>query len=291
MVTTPPAGKWRRVTREHPCPVCGKPDWCLTSADGTAAICPRISSPKRCGEAGWLHWLTDQRPAGRFVRHIPLSRAPTRTDLDRLAEQYGADLDPGRLHQLACQLGVSGASLIALGTGWSEGHGAYSFPMVDDGGTVVGIRLRRPDSGKFAVRGSKAGLHVPAGPAFSPGERLLLAEGPTDCAALLDLGFPAAVGRYSCLGDLRLLAGMARRWRPGDVVIVADADEAGQRGADNLASVLVCYCPAVRVIVPPNGVKDVRDFVRAGGTRADLEAAIAAAPVRRLRVATGRACP
>jgi hypothetical protein len=73
------------------------------------------------------------------------------------------------------------------------------------------------------------------------------------------------------------------------VVIVADADESGRRGADRLASVLVCYAPAVRVIEPPPGLKDVREWMRAGGTQADVERAIGAAPVRRLRVVAGRA--
>jgi hypothetical protein len=278
---------WRRVSRAHPCPICGKPGWCLVSANGTAAICPRVESPRRAGDAGWLHRLADA-PTGprRHVRHVRLTTAGP--DLGPLAEQCRAALDPGRLHQLAAGLGLTPASLTALGVGWSAARGAYTFPMQDAGGRVVGVRLRGPGGRKWAVRGSKAGLHIPAGPPFRPDGQLLIAEGPTDCAALLDLGVPAAVGRYSCQGDLRLLAALARLWRPGEAVIVADADEPGRRGADNLASALVCYCPAVRVIVPPGGAKDARDFLRAGGTWADLEAAIDAAPVRRLRITTGR---
>ena len=44
-----------------PCPVCGKPDWCLVAEDGSAAICARIEegSVKRCGDAGWLHILRE----------------------------------------------------------------------------------------------------------------------------------------------------------------------------------------------------------------------------------------
>jgi hypothetical protein len=260
----------------------------LLSADGTAAICPRVESPRRAGEAGYLHRLGEV-PAGprRHVRHVRLAAAGP--DLGPLAEQCRAALDAGRLHQLAAGLGLTPASLTALGVGWSAAHRGYTFPMTEAGGRVVGIRLRGPDGRKWAVRGSKAGLHIPAGPPFRPGGQLLIAEGPTDCAALLDLGFPAAVGRYSCQGDLRLLAALARQWRPGEAVIVADADEPGRRGADSLASVLVCYAPAVRVIEPPGGVKDVRDYLRTGGTRADLEATIGAASVRRLRVMTGRA--
>jgi hypothetical protein len=181
--------------------------------------------------------------------------------------------------------------------------------MSDCGGQTVGIRLRRPDGAKYAVRGGREGLFLPAGPvptgglsdsracasegtAADPqmeGSRLLVCEGPTDAAALLDLGYVHVAGRPSCTGGVKLLAELVRRRRPGDVVIVADADEPGRIGADNLASVLVCYVPAVRVIVPPGGAKDVREFVRAGGIRADLDRAIEAAPLRRLRVSTVRA--
>jgi hypothetical protein len=45
----------------------------------------------------------------------------------------------------------------------------------------------------------------------------------------------------------------------------------------------------VRVIVPPNGIKDARDWLRAGGTRQDVEEAIRAAAERRLRVSSKRA--
>jgi hypothetical protein len=33
--------KWRRVNHKSPCPICGKPDWCLLSLDGVVAACAR----------------------------------------------------------------------------------------------------------------------------------------------------------------------------------------------------------------------------------------------------------
>jgi hypothetical protein len=281
------ASEWRRVSCAHPCPICLRPDWCLVSADGAAVICPRVESPRRAGEAGFLHRLADA-PAGprRHVRHVPLTVAGT--DLGPLAAEYLAALDAGRLYQLACQLGVSESSLTALAVGWSAGHNAYAIPMRDCEGRVVGIRLRTPAGRKLSVKGGKEGLFLPAAPA-PPCERLVISEGPSDAAALLTLGFEHVTGRPSCTGGVKLLCELMRRRRPGDVVIFADADEPGRRGADSLASVLVCYTAAVRLIVPPNMAKDVREFLRAGGTREDLEAMIDAAPVRRLRVATARA--
>jgi len=58
-MTTATASKWVRVTKHNPCPICGKPDWCLTSEDGKSAICARTESDKPAGNkgAGWLHTL------------------------------------------------------------------------------------------------------------------------------------------------------------------------------------------------------------------------------------------
>jgi hypothetical protein len=66
------------------------------------------------------------------------------------------------------------------------------------------------------------------------------------------------------------------------VVIVADADEPGQRGATRLSDVLVCRVLAVRIVTPPAGIKDARAWLLAGATRVDVEQTIAAATVRRL---------
>ncbi len=58
-MTTVTTSKWVRVNRYSPCPICGKPDWCLISQDGKAAICARIESDKPAGNkgAGWIHML------------------------------------------------------------------------------------------------------------------------------------------------------------------------------------------------------------------------------------------
>ncbi len=79
-----------------------------------------------------------------------------------------------------------------------------------------------------------------------------------------------------------MLVELVRRRHTTDVVIVADGDEPVQRGANNLASVLVAYAPAVLVIAPPPGIKDVREWLRAGGSRQDVEQAIETVPARRL---------
>jgi len=288
---TIPSGRahynWRRVNKTHPCPVCKHPDWCLLSADGTAAICARVESAKRAGEAGWLHRLVDApwQPERRFVRVVRFlaNAAPRAEDLGRLAAQWRDEVDPGRLHQLAVSLGLSIESLCHFSIGWSAGHRAWSFPMAAADGNVLGIRLRRPNGFKFAVTGSKEGLFVPS-TVEADSSPLVICEGPTDAAALLDMGFRSVVGRPSCTGGIKLLVELVRRRQRPDVVIAGDNDEPGRIGADNLASVLVAYAPAVRIIAPPAEIKDAREWLRAGGRRPDVEKAIGRSPVRRLAV-------
>jgi hypothetical protein len=207
-------------------------------------------------------------------------------DLTALAERCRAAASPERLAGFARSLGVSAESLAALRVGWSADNLAWTFPMSDPAtGRVVGIRLRTPSGAKFAVRGGREGLFVPVSDP-APDEPLLVAEGATAAAALLDLGFRNVVGRPSCTGGVRHLIALVRSGRPQGVVIIADADEPGRRGAATLASALRVYAPGVRAVEPPGGVKDVRAWTRAGATRADVEHLVQAAPARRPTVRT-----
>ena len=76
---------WLRVNRHCPCLICGKPDWCLISQDGTAVICARIESDKPAGNkgAGWIHKLTEdrqllQKPTATASNDYPLASIPRR---------------------------------------------------------------------------------------------------------------------------------------------------------------------------------------------------------------------
>jgi hypothetical protein len=247
-----------------------------------------VESPKRCGGAGWLHHLRSDGPTwSPRARRIEISAARIgagEVDFSKLAADFRAAARPEALARLAAALGVGVESLARLGVGWAARYRAWSFPMRNAAGAVLGIRLRLPEGKKLSVKGGKEGLFLPEG-LDAAGGRLLIAEGPTDCAALLDLGF-AAVGRPSCTGGVKLLVELVGRLAVHEAVIVADGDAPGQRGADNLESLLLAYSAAVRIIVPPSGIKDARDWKRRGATAADVAAEIEAAPVRRLAVRT-----
>jgi hypothetical protein len=273
--------QWLRVARDRHCPICNRRDWCLIAADGSAAICARIEvgANKRCGEAGWLHLLA-HRP-NPLSSHVAVGepRRRSRQELAVLAKNYQTAVTPARLAALGRSLALSDGSLNRLGVGWAFDYGAWSFPMTDHAHNVVGIRLRSISGAKFAVSGGREGLFVPCD--FACTDDLFIAEGPTDTAALLDLGF-AAVGRPSCKGGVRLLTLLVKSQPPFKITIVADRDEPGQHGAVALASRLALQCQHVRVLTPPDGVKDVREWKIRGATAEELMDAAKAAPVHRL---------
>ena len=135
-----------------------------------AAICARTESRRRCGEAGWLHKLQDDpRFDGRRSRRfeVPLrADNPERRsaiDFEAMARTACAAIDPSTLEGLARSLGVTAGSLERLSVGWCARSRAFTFPMRDAGGKVLGIRLRRPDGGKLAIRGGREGLFIPEG--------------------------------------------------------------------------------------------------------------------------------
>lgn len=71
-----PRTKWLRITKQTPpCAICGKPDWCMVSEDGTRALCARSESAHPAGAAGWIHSLDGTEVKGGcgtpFKAHMP----------------------------------------------------------------------------------------------------------------------------------------------------------------------------------------------------------------------------
>jgi len=165
------------------------------------------------------------------------------------------------LAEFAVSLGVSTPSLVAVGAAWAAPHSAWAFPMCDGYGNVVGIRLRN-ERGKFAVRGSRQGIFLASVPAQ---KTLFVCEGPTDTAAAVELDL-FAVGRPNCCCGGAEIKVFARRHDCRRVVIISDNDKPGLDGARKVGGELKL---PFAVYVPP--AKDVREFVRLGGTRAMIE--------------------
>ena len=249
------------------CPICQKPDWCLVASDKSAAICARISngSQKRCGNAGWLHILRENNYRPRsFIKRISIDVIDASIkNFSQLVEKYQLQLTHERLCTFSESLGVSVASLKRLRTGW-DGM-AFTFPMSDAAGNIVGIRRRFQNSLKVSATGSRTGLFVPIG--LDSDRTLLVCEGPTDTAAALDLDFNA-IGRPNCNSRIEMTTEAARGRR--EIVIVGDNDDVGRGGAQKLANAMVLYYPCVKIIFPPAGVKDLRQWLYAGLTSLEL---------------------
>ena len=265
----PDKEKMKRVNKRNPCPVCGKPDWCLVAEDGSAAICQRIKegSIKNCSDAGYLHILKDRyrqnTGKNRLLRVAPKGRSQTK-DFGQLARQYQKRLNKQLFDTLSTLLGVSVQGLKRLNTGW-DGR-AFTFGMSNDFGKIIGIRRRFPNGYKVSVKGSRTGLFIPDDLLHEG--LLLICEGPTDTVAALDLGFDA-IGRPNCNCKIEMTASAVKDYK--EIVIVADNDTAGKAGAERLADYLTVRCPKVKVIYPPEGIKDLRQWLRAGLTGEALQ--------------------
>ena len=61
---------WHTVSHHTPCLICGKPDWCRVSIDGTRALCRRVDTgagSHKVDKAGAEYWLyrLDDHARGR----------------------------------------------------------------------------------------------------------------------------------------------------------------------------------------------------------------------------------
>lgn len=253
--------EWVRVNHSRRCPVCNKGDWCLVAVNGSAAICPRSEkgSVAYIEGSGWLHKFGGDDGPKPQLRMAPKPLPEHNQILSDIWFKLRRQASQNMIQCFSESIGVSAKSLDMLGIGYSSTKDAYAFPMRRHGNRFLGIRYRTKDGSKFAQKGSKQGLFIPN--SFTLAKAVVICEGPTDTAAMLDLGFNA-IGRPSCNGGNRLVKELTQG---NPVAIVADNDEAGMSGAKILARGLSRSV----VITPPNH-KDAREWIASGATRGDV---------------------
>lgn len=303
--------------RGHPCPKCGGRDRFSAFKDINdrgAVYCRhcfnRGTDPFPGGGLSTLMWLfgcnlpaavdwltdhlgldgrvADQPRKVTVTRHIKsMSLTPPVNDyVDNLALHYYQSMGADRLDEIAKQMVLPTDVLSRMSVGYDCEKSATTWPMVDVGGSVIGIRMRSVRTGrKWSIKGGRAGLFIPDGQHDNP-ERLYVAEGPTDTAAVLSVGL-SVIGRASCGGNGVMERVTVRRIRPAECVIIADPDDAGRHGAMLLATGLVTCCRTVRIIEPPEGYGDVREWIAYGATADDITAAADAAESLTLKIKSG----
>ncbi len=258
---------WVRVNRQARCPMCGKDHWCLLLNDGTKAICMKVQSNRpfhfKGGETGYIHDLAEADRPKYIPAPEPRPTLNVRAKLDEWTQWNRKDAISG----LAADLGVSVSALNNLECVKAPYHRVFAFPMKDGYGEYTGIRLRHENGEKWAERGSHSGIFLPTHlPNRGSRTLALITEGPTDTAAALTLGY-YAIGRPSCSGGLFHIVNAIRHRRITRAAVVADNDDPGLEGATTLCNHLPCdFC----ILVLPS--KDLRDFVRNGGTAQLLNA-------------------
>lgn len=227
-------------------------------------ICPRVPSEKSLGDAGWLH-----RPSGEmFAPPVPALPVQEESNIDWEAGVTKCEqaMAPHQWEFMANDLQLPQDSLRAFRMGWSQAKGAYTFPMHDASGKVIGVRLRYPNGRKLSVKGSRSGLFM-HGADMSRG-LLLVAEGPTDAAALHSLGYNV-VGRPSCNGGTKYLYELVN-WKH-QIVLIPDKDKPGIDGAESVAKMLKVKTKQVKIVEPRGVCTDAKEWVVGGLRREQLD--------------------
>lgn len=250
---------WERVSKRYKCAVCEHDSWCMFCSELKLALCMRVESerPSKNAMGGWIH--------DSGIRFTPPKSEPIPDSVfhaDVLIHGWRRQTTTEQVEEFANDLGLSSQSLYQLGIGWAPEHRAFAFPMFDENGKTIGIRLRNKKGEKWAVKGSHNGLFVPDKPTQ---KRAFICEGPTDTAACLSMGF-FAIGRACCTGFEEALCLLLRRFKIPECILVLDNDGPGVRGAAKLISLLKI---PFRRFVPP--AKDMREFLCSGGSEPVVE--------------------
>jgi hypothetical protein len=218
---------------------------------------------------GWVHKVNDNPHAPRYVP-TPKPKSQHDPRFLKLAQAWEANCDyDGSRAYVANLMGVSEDSLCRLAMGFDENTLAYSFPMRNGQGHVIGIRLRMLTGKKWAVAGSANGIFIPRRLPLTG--TLYVCEGPTDTAAALTMGL-CAIGRASNTSGRDFIIEYAKRFLPRrKVVIIKNNDTPGTRaeeltrlGAETLAGELLNQDAAsdVDIVMPPT--KDLRALLLSG---------------------------
>lgn len=283
----------------QPCPKCGGDDRFSAFADvgETGGLCCRVCFNKRNADGfSALQWLLERpfpevvpmvanaigfHPTGRPAtpKPLPPKPAPKPVQLERqsfdvvdsgLVERLEAS---GRdeLAKLSESLGVSVASLQALGAGFSPDDNCWTLPERTADGEVCGINRRFRDGQKKMMSGHKRGLTFANDWQKFPGPALIV-EGFSDTAAAITTG-ACAIGRPAAIVPKGLLPELITMLKslPQDrgIIVVGendqkeDGDWPGKDGAIRTARELTeALGRPVAWALPPDGSKDLRNWLQ-----------------------------
>jgi 5S rRNA maturation endonuclease (ribonuclease M5) len=239
-----------RVTPECPCPKCGRPDWCLIHKSGLKVICTRVKSGNPRGKSGHLHYIKQGQVPPKLMLQKPEYLTPKQVQdyLDGISQARNANM----IERQAKALGLSLDSIVMMHGRYDPDKAVLVFPMFEHRKMPTGCRFRRNDGKKYSLKGGREGLFFSR--EFTPTRPTWITEGPTDAAALCEIGFTNVIGRPNCSGGADIIKRLLSTHRTTPLIIISDPDECGVDGAKSLAQMV--SNPTI-VLVGPS---DIRDF-------------------------------
>lgn len=285
--------KWISVNRSHPCPICGKPDWCGINDEGTMCICMRASNDYPSKNGGYIYifeegtWKSPYKRVLGFGGYNLPSQPLTPSNFAR-KWHYKAKLTPKEITDFIVKdaiftldnwdygvediCGVCSfleiGTAIAFGCFQSKSHpDCLGIPLRNAGGDFVGIRFRNIKTHeKTSLLGGSDGLFFSGKIYKHKVNTLFIVEGATDAIALGALGFDV-VGRSSCATGTDHIRELLNILKPSNLVYVADNDnakliadkyrEAGREGARKLANDI----GRPYKMITPLTTKDIRSYI------------------------------
>lgn len=282
--------KWKRVSKKEPCPICGKPDYCGRSVDGSAVRCMRVESESRSdgidGSMAWLHRLSN-----------PLPPVPPPKPIEKKADwtkECRAMFEHEKAHDKRCEIAdtlsasVESLESLRVGIGWDDWNGAEfsSWPSRDHNGRIIGYVRRYADGAKRTNEGGSTGVFYTSEWFSRPGP-LWVVEGGSDVAACESAGL-CAIGRASNTHGGEYIRRMIKQCCPDKrIIVVGERDEVPEKRGRVPSCTLNCrgcaFCwPGLfgakkvaaelntRWVMVPKPHKDMRELLTAGGLWLDL---------------------
>ena len=222
------------------------------------------------------HQVDPLKKTSKYLGEGPIREAPAKPPLPKRGaisgglsewEKFSTTCRENIRHdsvlKLADEWAVSVESLYALEIGFDDQCQAYTFPMRNAQGQIVGVRRRfyKDSHSKRCVKGSSLGIFVPDGVTRANFQTIV--EGESDTAAALTLGF-AAIGRPGAMHCHREVVHFASHKLNACPCIVADNDESGCDGASLLAAALLEAGVPCQLLIVPEPHSDLRNWLKAG---------------------------
>lgn len=246
-----------RATKHRPCPICGKAKYCVLT-DTEWVLCGFTSQGAvKKVSTGWWHYLGAIKPIDAKPPRGQAVKPPVKFDPKTYLQ---ADPDSQQVNRLAAVLKLPTEALVRIGCRYVRSD-TFAFPMYDASRQIIGIKFRTLVGRKWCAPGSRLGVYLPTAIAtygLPQDGTVYIAEGESDCAALLAAGFWPVIGRPSVNSGADILCQLLAD-RPVVLFVDRDFNQIGLTEALKLAKRLkrakIVYNPAY---------KDVRDWFNNG---------------------------